>query len=229
MHDQDVMLGAESHDPLEEFQRRSLSRRHVGIVDEHHLHTVQSGLLDRLEIGQEVRLLVQRVGDHFAAGEFYRSAVSGVAGIGYEHLVALVEEGHADVHQALFRTDQGVDLRLPVEIHAIELLVPVSESLAQDGFTLIRHVFVHVGTLRLFGETVDDRLVRGQVGAAHSEFHDLTARCRFDFGDLAQTARKIVLSDAVQPMGTGDVDCFCHSIRVFGFLPAAKIGIPIKI
>jgi len=41
---------------------------------------VQSGLLDRLEIGQEVRLFVQRVGDHFAAGEFYRSAVSGVAG-----------------------------------------------------------------------------------------------------------------------------------------------------
>ena len=60
-----------------------------------------------------------------AAGEFYRSAVSGVDGIGYEHLVALVEEGHADVHQALFRTDQGVDLRLPVEIHSVELLVPV--------------------------------------------------------------------------------------------------------
>ena len=200
MHDQDVVLGAESHDPLEEFQRRSLSRRHVGIVDEHHLHTVQSGLLDRLEIGQEVRLFVQRVGDHFAAGEFYRSAVSGVAGIGYEHLVALVEERHADVHQALFRTDQGVDLRLPVEIHAVELLVPVSESLAQDGFPLIGHVLVYVGALRFTGQRVDDRLCRRKVGAAHSQLDDLTAGSRLRFGDFAQTTRKIVLADTVQTM-----------------------------
>ena len=57
-----------------------------------------------------------------------------------------------------------------------------------------------------------------QVGAAHGQFYDLAAGGRFDLGDLAQTARKIVLSDAVQPVRTGDVDCFCHSLNMFGIM-----------
>ena len=229
VHDQDVVPGAEIHDFLEQLPRRGLARRHVGVIDEHHLHAVQPGLLDRLEIGVEAGLLVQRIGNHLAAREAHGSRVGGVAGIGHEHLVALIEERHAYVHDALLRADQGQYFVVVVQFRAVPFLIPVRKSLAQDGFSLVRHVFVYVGAPCLLCEAVDDRLVRGQVGAAHSEFHDLTARCRFDFGDLAQTARKIVLSDAVQPMRTGDIDCFCHSIRVFGFLPAAKIGIPIKI
>ena len=228
VHDQYVVLGAEIHDLLEQLHGRGLSRRHVGVVYQHHLHTVQPGLLDRREIGAEIRLLVERIGHHLAAGQTHGRRVGGVAGVGHQHLVALIEERHADVHDTLLRTDQGQHLRIVVQLGAVPFLVPVCKSFAQDRLSLVGHVFVHVGALCLLCEAVDDRLVRGQVGAAHSEFHDLTARCRFDFGDLAQTARKIVLSDAVQPMGTGDVDCFCHSVIRCLDLLFAKIGIPIK-
>ena len=186
--------------PIEQLHRGGLTRRHVGVVDEHHLHPLQAGLLDRLEVGQETRLLVQRVGHHLPAGEFHRSAVGGVARIGNQHLVSLIEKGHADVHQPLFRTDQRIDLRLPVELHAVIALIPLGEGFAQNGFALIGHIFVHIGTLRFARQRVDHLLRRRKIGAAHGQLDDLTAGRRFRFGDLAQTTREIVFADAVQPV-----------------------------
>ena len=218
VHDQDVVPGSEVDDLLEQLHRGGLSRRHVGVVDEHHLHTVQPGLFDGVEVGVEVGLLVQRIGEHFAARQTHGRRVGGVAGVRDEDFVALIEERHADVHDTLLRADQRQHLRLEVQLGAVPFLVPVGKSLAQDGFTLIRHVLMYVGTLRLFRQAVDHGLVGRQVGAAHGQFYDLAAGGRFDLGDLAQTARKIVLSDAVQPVRTGDVDCFCHSLNMFGIM-----------
>ena len=107
----------------------------------------------------------------------------------------------------------------------IPFLIPVGKSLAQDGFALIGHVLVHIGTLGLFCEAVDHGLVGRQVRAAHGQFDDLAAGGRFNLAYLAQTARKIVLSNAVQPVRTGDVDCFCHSLMyVWDYAFRAKIG-----
>ena len=214
MDDEDVVLGAEVDDLLEQLGRRGLARRHVGIVDEHHLHALDTGAFDRLEIGVEVRLLIQRVGEHHAARKPHGSRIGRISGVGNQYLVAGVEECHADVHQALLRAQQRQNFGVVVQFGAVPLGIPVGESLAQDGFALVGHVFVYVGTMGFGRESFDDRCGGRQVGAAHGEFDDLTTRGRFDLGDFAQTARKIVLSDAVQPMRTGDVDCFCHNYRV---------------
>ena len=198
MHDQDVVLGSEVDDALEELHRGGLSRRHVGVIDEHHLHAVEAGPFDGLEIGVEVRLLVERIGQHHAAGQPHGGRIGRIAGVGHEDLVARVEERHADVHDTLLRTDERQHLAVVVEFGAVPLLVPVGKSLAQDGLTLVGHVFVDIGTLRLAGQTVDDGLVGREVGTSHSEFDDLTTGSGLDFRDFAQAARKIVLADAVQ-------------------------------
>ena len=192
------MLGTELDDFLEELARRRLARRHVGVVDQHHLDAVETGTFDGLEVGIEVGLLVERIGKHLTARKAYGGRIGGIARVGDQHLVARIEERHADVHDTLLRTDEGQNLGVVVELHAVPLLVPVGKSLAQNGFALVRHVFVYVGTLSLLGQTVDDRLMGRQVGAAHCEFDNLAAGGCLDVGNFAQTTRKIVLSNPVQ-------------------------------
>ena len=104
------------------------------------------------------------------------------------------------MHDALLRADQRIDLGLEIQIDVIPFLIPVGKSLSQDGFSLIGHVFVHVGTLGLLREALDNGGMGRQVGTAHGQFDNLTARGCLNLTDLAQTARKIVLSDTVQPM-----------------------------
>ena len=103
---QNVVLRAECNQLLEQIGSRSLTRRHIGIVHQHHLHALQTGSLDSLEIGQETRLLVQRVGNHHTTRQLNRCAISGITRIGNQHLIAHIEEGLADVHQALLRAEQ---------------------------------------------------------------------------------------------------------------------------
>ncbi len=225
---QNVVTGTEIHDFLHQLHRGRLSRRHVGVVDQHHLHTLQPGAFDGVEIGVEVRRLVERVGHHLAARQPHGRRIGGVTRIRHQHLVALVQKGHADVHDALFRADERQHLRIVVQFGAVPSFVPVGESLAQNRLALVGHVLVDVGTLRLFRQPFDDRGVGRQVGAAHRELDDLTARGRFDFGDFAQTAREIVLSGAVQPVRTGDVDCFGHNQIGLSFTKIAQAERNIK-
>ncbi len=215
MYDQYVVTGSEVDDPLEQLPRRSLSRRHVGVVDKHHLHAFQPGALDRFKVRIEIRLLVECVSDHLSARQTHGRRVGRVAGIGHQHLVARIQERHADVHDALFRADQRQHLRVVVQFGAVPLPIPVGKGLAQNGFALVGHVFVHVGALCFLRESFDNRGVGRQVGTAHGQFDDLTARGRFDFGYLAKTAREIVLPDAVQTVRPGNVDCFCHDRFLF--------------
>jgi len=84
------------------------------------------------------------------------------------------------------------------------------------------------GALCFLRESFDNRGVGRQVGTAHGQFDDLTARGRFDFGDFAQTAREIVLSGAVQPVRTGDVDCFGHNQIGLSFTKIAQAERNIK-
>ena len=197
---QDIVLSTELDQLLEQLRRRSLTRRHIGIVHQHHLDALQTCRLDSLEIGQETGLLVQRIGNHHTTRQLNCRAISGITGIGNQHLVAHIEEGLADVHQTLFRAKQRQYLRLEIYIDIVVALVPISERLTQDRLALIRHIFVNIGTLCLLSQTVDNRLMGRQVGTTHSQTNDLTTRSRLNFADFAQLTREIVLADTVQTM-----------------------------
>ena len=200
MNNQNVVLRAECNQLLEQIGSRSLTRRHIGIVHQHHLHALQTGSLDSLEIGQETRLLVQRVGNHHTTRQLNRCAISGIARVGNQHLIAHIEEGLADVHQALLRAEQRQYLRAEIYLDIVVTLVPIGKRLTQNRLALIRHIFVNIGTLCLFRQTVDNRLMRRQVGTTHCQTNDLTARSGLNFADFAQLTREIVLADTVQTM-----------------------------
>ena len=142
-------------------------------------------------------MFVERVGDHDAAGEFHACGVGRVSGVGDEDLVAGIEEGHADVHDTLLGADQGIYFGLEVEVDVIPFFIPVGKCFAEDGFALIGHVLVYIGSLCLFCQPVDDGLMGRKVGATHGKFYDLAARSRFNLSYFAQTTREIVLSDTV--------------------------------
>ena len=215
--DQDIVPGAEVDDPLEQFRRGGLSRRHVGIIDQHHLHAVESRPFDGLEVRIEIRLLVERIGQHLASGQPHGGRIGRITRVGDQHLVARIEERHADMHDALLRTDQRQHLRIVVQLGAVPLPIPVGKSLAQNRLALVGHVFVDVGALGFLRQPVDDRPMGRQVGTAHGQLDDLAARGGLELRKFAQAAREIVLPDTVQTVRTGDVYCFCHSLCcVFG-------------
>ena len=200
MDNQDIVLSTELNQLLEQLGSRSLTSRHIGIVDEHHLHALQAGSLDSVEIGKEAGLLVQRVGHHHTTRQLNCCAVSGITRIGNQHLIANIEESLADVHQTLFRAEQRQHLRTEIYIDIVVTLVPISKCLTQNRLALVRHIFVDIGTLCLLRQTVDNRLVGRQVGTTHSQTNDLTTRSGLNFADFAQLTREIVLADTVQTM-----------------------------
>ena len=65
------------------------------------------------------------------AGDDGAVDVDGVAGVGDEHGVARVEDGEAEVGDALFGADGDDGFGVGVEVDVVARLVPVADGLAQ--------------------------------------------------------------------------------------------------
>ena len=83
------------------------------------------------ELGEKLVAVVDGDADDVGAGDDGAVDVDGVAGVGHEHGVARVENGEAEVGDALFGADGDDGLGVGVEIDVVARLVPVADGLAQ--------------------------------------------------------------------------------------------------
>ena len=160
------------------------TRGHIGVVYKHKLYTAQILLLNLLEVGVEAISGVEAVLHNLTTRESYRCTVGGVARVGNQNLVTLIEECHADVHDTLLRAKQGQYLGLGVEFHVIPLLIPVSVCLTQELATVVGLICVYIGTLCLLCQAVDNGLCGGHVGATDTKTDNIAASLT-KFGYLA--------------------------------------------
>ena len=101
--------------------------------------------------------------------------VDGVAGVWNEHGVARVEDGEAEMGDALLGADGDDGLGFGVEIDVVARLIPIANGAAQARDAAGDGVAVRGRLARRFDKLVDDVLGRGAVGVAHAEVDDVFA------------------------------------------------------
>ena len=165
------------------------------------------------KLGEELLLVVDGNADDVRAGDDRAVDVDGVAGIGHQHGVARVEDGQAEVGDALLGADGDDGLGVGVEIDVVARLVPVADGLAQAGNAAGDRVAMRGRLERRLDQLVDDVLGRGAVGVAHAEVDDVFAAAAGghlhfagdveDVGGQALNARKLFHDDSsVKPVAS---------------------------
>ena len=124
---------------------------------------------------RKLLLVVDRDADDVRAGDDRAINVDRVAGVRHQHGVARVEDGQAEVGDALFRADGYDGLGLGVEIDVVARLVPVADGLAQARQTLGDGIAMCGRLERGFDHLVHDVARRGSIGIAHAEIDDVFA------------------------------------------------------
>ncbi len=109
------------------------------------------------------------------AGDDGSVDVDGVAGIGNEDHVALIERGEAEVGDAFFGADGDDGFRVGVEGDVVALRVPVADGAAQAGNAFGEGVAVRLRAARGLDHFFDDVGGRGAIGIAHAEVDDVFA------------------------------------------------------
>src|SRR3954452_16796648 len=118
VHDEDLVLAGELYDALEEALRYDGAGRIVRVVDEEQPGGFELVRRDRVEVRGETQVRAERQEMRLGAGQDRPPRVDGVARVGGERDVARVEEGEAEVVDALLRPDRGNDLRDGVDLDA---------------------------------------------------------------------------------------------------------------
>ena len=139
---------------------------------------------DGLEVGLEAELADEGQRHRLAAGQHGAGDVDGVAGVGGQSDVARVEEGEADVGDALLGAQQRDDLGGRVELHAEARGVEPGHRLAKRRLALVAGVLVRRGVGGALRQRLDDVGRRRQVGVADAEADDVDAGGAA-LGDLA--------------------------------------------
>ena len=137
---------------------------------------------------------MDRDADDVGAGNDGAVDVDGVAGIGYKHGVARVEDSEAEMGDALFGADGDDGLGVGVDIDGVAGLVPIRDGFAQAGQAARDGVAMGDRLLRRFNHLVDDVPGSGAVGVAHAEVDDVfAAAARGNFhlaGDVEDIGRE---------------------------------------
>ena len=125
--------------------------------------------VERVEVGHEAELRLQRQQHRLGAREQRAAGVDGVAGVGGEGDVARVEEGEAEVVDALLGADRRDHLGLGVDLDAEAAVVEAGERVAELLAAAVRGVLVRcrVGDGRL--HRLDDVREGRRVGIADPE------------------------------------------------------------
>ena len=129
--DEDLVLAGEGDDHLEEALGDDRAGRVVRVVEEHQPRLGGDVGGDRAEVGREAELGDQRQQLRRRAGEDRAAGVDRVAGVGGEGDVAGVEEGEAEVVDALLGADRRDHLGLGVDLDPEAAVVEVGEGLAE--------------------------------------------------------------------------------------------------
>ena len=137
MDDEDLVLAASSTTRSKKPVRDDRAGRVVRVVDEEQPRRLELLGRDRVEVGGEAEL--GRSGSRYGlgAGQHRASGVDRVAGVGGQGDVARVEEGEAEVVDALLGPDRGDDLVDRVDLDSEALQVEVGERLRNSGAAAI--------------------------------------------------------------------------------------------
>ena len=145
MDDEDLVLARELYDLLEEALGRDRARRVVRVVDEHQARPCEVAGRELLEIGREATLRLERQQDGFRAGEQRPAGIDGITGVGYERDVARVQEGKAEVVEALLGADRGDHLRSRVDLDVEAAAVEAGQGCPELLTPPVRRVVVRAG------------------------------------------------------------------------------------
>ena len=129
--DDDAVVLCKLHQPLVSLTLCPSACRHIGIVGPHQFHTRQVHLLQCLEIRLPAVILAQVVVHDVGTENLRQRCIGGIAGVGYQHLVAGVDESQRHMEDALLGADERLHLRLRVDCDTIPPLVKVSHGLSQ--------------------------------------------------------------------------------------------------
>ena len=100
-------------------------------VDDQRLGPRRHARNEVFKLREKLLLVVDRHADDVRAGDHRAVDVDRVAGVGHQHRVARVENGEAEVRDALLGADGDDGLGVGVEIDVVARLVPVADGLAQ--------------------------------------------------------------------------------------------------
>ena len=199
MHDEQVVLACELDDLAIELGRAHAANGVCGKRDDHVLGTVGDRGVDARHIGQKIVLSVERIVLERAAGEFDAGLEHGVARVGHEHAIALVEQRQAQMAHALLRTVDGAHHigRDAVDVEAT--LVVIAYGLLEFG-QVTQGVLPHLRILGGLCERLDHMVVRGEVRRTDREVVD-SAPLLFQLDAAVVESGKDLVAKAVETAG----------------------------
>ena len=157
-----------------------------------------SGMASRSGVKLEPRQ--QRQQEGLGAGQHGPGGVDRVAGVGCERHVAGVEEGEAEVVDALLGADRGDHLVHGVDLDAEALQVEVREGLAELGPAAVGGVLVRARVADRLAHRLDDVAEGGRVGVADAEADHVDPLLGLLL-DLALELGEHVGRDRLEPLG----------------------------
>ena len=110
------MLARQLDDLLEEPVGNDGAGRVVRVVDEDQPGALERVGVELVEVGREAQIGLQRQQDRAGSGQQRATRVWGVPGVGRQRDVARVEEGEAEVVDALLGADRRNHLRVRVDL-----------------------------------------------------------------------------------------------------------------
>ena len=165
VHQQNVVLTAESDDLGVELRRADAAHGVGGQADQHELGSVGHVLRDGGDVRQEVVLLRQLVVPRLGAAQLGAGHKDGVAGVGQQHQIAVVAERQTQMADAVLTAGEAHDLVGGDGVHVKAALV-----VAADGLQHLGQVAQAVLPVFVVLRGVDERLLqvvsRGKIRRA---------------------------------------------------------------
>ena len=172
---------------------------HIGIVCPHQLHAAEVHPLQLPEVGLPTVGLVEVVVHHLGAEKLAQRGVSGIAGIGYQHLIAWIDKRQRDVENAFLAANERKDLGLRVKLYAIPAAVEACHCLPKLRRSHGGLVSVGVRAVRHLAQFLHSLRRRRHVGASYREAYYVLALsvepCHF-----LQLAAEVVLAYQAEPV-----------------------------
>ena len=205
VHHHQVSAPRKVHQALVGFATGAGSRRHVRIVAPEQSHTRGVHRLQFVEVRLPPALRSEIVGHRLRTEQARERRVGGIAGIGHQNLISVVDKSQRGVEDALFRTDERLDLASRIELNTKPPLIKAGHGFAQlrrahCGLVGVGLRFVRSATKRFDGGR------RGrEIRATDGQAHDVVAGCA-ETGHLFELAREVIFLYLGKSSGGMDMD-----------------------
>src|SRR3989338_2992949 len=172
---QDIVLLGQGHHALEEIQLHALGGGVGRKAQDHHLR-LGNGFADGpFQFGEEIHARYQGHRTHLGAGDHRAIDVDGVAGVGHQHGIAMIQGGEHQVRQAFLGAYGDYGFAFRVDLHLVAIGVPARDGPAQAWDAAGGGVAVGVFALCDLHQLLDYVRLGGPVRIAHAEVDDVLA------------------------------------------------------